>query len=218
MISNKDLVLKLNEEPEFKAFKFYEGDDTEYGSSHRIVNEAELSRKKFTIEISSKYGNSWFFSDCDGVRMITYKVSYSTYNSVQYRLLDVTGDYNTIKTWLLKVRDLVGNLDSDLEDLREKLVSEIRSLGWSVRRLPKIQYTLNDIDRNFTCLTFDIDTKKTKDRRESVVIQVCKDLETGEIKKFYTTRELTVADYPELISLLPETEFNKLRDVNIFRH
>lgn len=209
IISNKDLILKLSEEPEFSGYKFEEGEDTEFGTPHRLV----MNLRYANSEISSKIGNSWFFSDCDGIRMITYRISKYKFGGDQFKLLDFSGDYDTIKSWILKAKGL--KFDDELLSERYKLCEEVKKRGISsvVSRLPKIQYTINDLDRNFNALTFDVLTKTTNSIKTSLIFQICRNLDTNEIEKFYTIRELTNDSKPSLISLKPEIKFETLDEI-----
>lgn len=185
-----------------------EGDGTEYGQPTKISG-VDPNTGHY-VEVSSKIGNSWYFSGCDGVRIIAYgrKKGKSQWFSEHYRLLDVTGDPETVWEWLKTHYGVSGVGDEELHSKRDALkvpikkvleetgvnkLSMINPVGNSLISCPRIQYAYNDLDEYWESLVMDVKLPVWKDKgsvETSLIIQTRKDMNTGDIDYLWTVRKL----------------------------
>lgn len=207
-MTNEELLMKLKEEmpPEYE---FIKGDDSEFGEPDKLVYNGFRSIGHH--EISAKIGNSWFYTDCDAIRMITYKLNLGR-NMFQFKLLDFSNDIKLIKDWVKNKT----TKDPYLIEERHILVDELRKKGLFKKvNSPNIQYTLNDYDREFDSLVIEAVISDNPTIKESLIIQVNKYKDSNIIKKFYTLRKLSNnTKTPQLLSLTPEIEFENIDDID----
>jgi hypothetical protein len=205
-MTNKEIVLKLKEDLE-GDWKYMLGSDDEFSKPHRILKEIT---PKFKVEISAKTGNSWYYTGCDGIKMITlgyYRGYNAKFYCVQFKLLDFSSDYDIILKWV-KEACSKSIINEQLEEHRSEVVERLHEAFKDIKTTIKpvnIQYTLNDPDREFESLTVDIKLAEKDNVRTSLIVQ-SNLYDDGTIKDFYSVRKLSISKCPELISLDDEKE------------
>lgn len=240
-MENDELLIKIKEQVKKEKginSVFTEGDGTEYGVPDRLEFSDSRYGKYFTLD--AKIGSSWYMSGCQGVRLLG--LSFKSHPRVQwadfqYKLVDVTGDYNTtIWPWfkyhfnepsldeslnnrVCMIQDLLtkGNLKS-----KTSKFSNYHRLFWKVwafpnkiyPRSPKIQYRFEDVDEGYEFRVIDMVlyplTANPKEEKTSLIIQVRKDLYDNHETLMYTIRRFTTADPPVLLSIEKEKEVGQL--------
>lgn len=241
-----ELKQKLKEKY-FLNFTYTEGEDLEFGKPHSLTYLLGNYILEITSKVANSWC-FYNCDGVRIFTFSYHKGNFNSFNQIKQKLIDITGNPDLIFKWIkdcyenqvnkynklsirLEISERLYNIKMEVggKTTLNSLFADYFKLGKIYKRCTnnlyvsfkiwKSQYTLLDWDdyTNVGIADIKFPYSSSSDVSTDIIFQVRMG-ENGKISCWYTMKKLTVEKCPQLISILPEVEFDYKDTKDIIKH